>query len=90
VEAGDYSVEILPSAKRELAKLAPPTRRRVARTVDRLAREPKPHGARLLSGSGDRPIWRVRVGTYRILYEIRDHRMVVLVIRVAHRRDVYR
>jgi mRNA interferase RelE/StbE len=90
VEAGGYSVEILPSAKREMTKLTPPTRQRVARTVDRLAREPRPRGARLLSGSGDRPIWRVRVGTYRVLYEIRDDRMVVLVIRVAHRRDAYR
>jgi len=85
-----YAVEILPSASRELAKLTPPIRQRVGRAIDRLAAEPRPRGARLLSRSADRPIWRIRVGDYRVLYELSDARLVVLVIRIAHRRQAYR
>jgi len=44
----------------------------------------------LLSGPGDERIWRIRVGDYRVLYQIHDADLVVLVVRIAHRRDVYR
>ena len=53
-----------------------------------MAAQPRPHGAKLLSG--DHAIWRLRVGDYRVLYEIRDAVLVVLVVRIGHRREVYR
>lgn len=83
-----YAVEFLPSAARELSKLEPSVRLRIARAVDRLAEDPRPSGAAKLRGSDD--VWRVRVGEHRVLYAIEDDRLVVLVIRVGHRRSVYR
>ncbi|MEO5960841.1 MAG: type II toxin-antitoxin system RelE/ParE family toxin [Opitutaceae bacterium] len=63
-------------------------RRRIGRAIDALPSNPRPNGCVKLSGE-DR-VWRVRVGDYRILYEIRDERLVVLVIRIANRREACR
>ena len=82
-----YAVEFLPSAVRTLAKLEPVVRRRIARRIDRLAEDPR-SGAVKLRGVDD--VWRARVGDYRILYQIEDDRLVVVVISVGDRRDVYR
>jgi mRNA interferase RelE/StbE len=83
-----YAVELLPSAARALADLDERIRRRIARRIDRLAQEPRGGGAAKLRGADD--VWRVRVGDYRILYQVEDERLVILVIRIAHRRGVYR
>lgn len=83
-----YAVEFLPSAARALGKLDVSVQRRLARAVDHLADEPRPPGAVKLRGSED--VWRVRVGDYRIVYRIEDDRLLVLVVIVGHRRDVYR
>jgi mRNA interferase RelE/StbE len=53
-----------------------------------LADDPRPHGSEKLKGSRDQ--YRLRVGTYRVIYEIRDDRLIVLVLRIGHRKDVYR
>ena len=82
-----YAVEFLPSAVRTLAKLEPVVRRRIARRIDRLTEDPR-SGAVKLRGVDD--VWRARVGDYRILYLIEDDRLVVVVISVGDRRDVYR
>jgi mRNA interferase RelE/StbE len=82
-----YAVELLPSAAKALEKLEPVDRRRVASRIDRLADDPRA-GAVKLRGADD--IWRARVGAYRILFRIEDDRLVVLVVRIGHRRDVYR
>ena len=63
-------------------------RRRVAQVIDALALVPRPAGCIMLTG--EKNVWRVRVGDHRILYEIHDDRLVVLVIRIANRREVYR
>jgi mRNA interferase RelE/StbE len=83
-----YAVEFLPSAARDLAGIAPSVQRRVARRVNQLASDPRGGGSIKLRGAGD--IWRARVGDYRILYRIEDNRLVVLVIKIGHRQDVYR
>ena len=57
--------------------------------IDALAHRPRPPGAKLLAGTGDERIWRIAVGDYRVLYQVVDERLVVLVIRVANRRDAY-
>jgi mRNA interferase RelE/StbE len=82
-----YAVEVLPSAARELSKLEPAIRRRLARRIDRLAQDPRA-GAVKLVGAED--VWRVRVGDYRILYQVHDDRLLILVIRTGHRRDISR
>jgi len=88
--AGPYKVDILATARRELAKLPAVARRRIGRALDGLQRQPRPTGAKLLVGSGGERIWRIRVGDYRVLYHIQEDRLVVLVIRIGHRREAYR
>jgi len=83
-----YAVEFSPSARREFRKLAREIQRSLRPRLDALANEPRPTGAKKLKGSDD--LWRIRVSDYRIIYEIRDRILVVLVIRVGHRREVYR
>ena len=82
-----HTVELLPSAARELATLDPTTRRRLARRIDRLADDPRAEATKL-RGADD--TWRARVGDYRVLYQVHDDRLLILVVRIGHRRDVYR
>ena len=82
-----YAVEFLPSAARALAKFDRAVQRRIGRRIDALASDPRT-GAVKLRGADD--VWRVRVGDYRILYLIEDERLVVVVVRIAHRREAYR
>jgi mRNA interferase RelE/StbE len=82
-----YAVELLASAAKALSRLDRSVQVRIARRIDRLAKDPRA-GAFKLSGNDD--VWRVRIGDYRILYRIEDDRLVVLVIRIGHRREVYR
>ncbi len=82
-----YKVTLVPSAARELRKFDPPTRRRLQAAVELLANNPRPPSAtQLVGGSGE---WRVRTGDYRIVYEIRDDELLILVLRLGHRKDVY-
>jgi mRNA interferase RelE/StbE len=83
-----YAVEFSPGAAREFNKLAREIQRRLRPRIDALADYPRPSGAKKLKASED--LWRIRAGDYRIIYEIRDRILVVLVVRVAHRREVYR
>ncbi len=82
-----YQVRLAPAAVRQLRKLDPPGRRRVQAAIDLLAEDPRPPGARpLVGGAGE---WRVRTGDFRIIYDIRDGELLVLIVKVGHRRDVY-
>ena len=83
-----YAVEFLPSAARDFAALEASVHRRIARRINQMAADPRGGGAVKLRGAED--IWRARVGDYRVLYRIETDRLVVLVIKIAHRRDVYR
>lgn len=83
-----YRVQVAPAALRQMRKLDPAARRRVQAAVELLAEEPRPNGAKkLVAGEG---LWRVRTGDYRVVYEIRDAVLIVLVVAVGHRRDIYR
>jgi mRNA interferase RelE/StbE len=84
----DYEVLFQPSAARQIRKLPADVRRRVVLAAEALGVDPRPMGCQRLKGSES--IWRIRVGDYRILYEIRDQVLTVLVVRVGHRREVYR
>jgi len=81
-----YRIELRPSAVRALRKLDPQVRRRVQGAIALLAQDPRPPGARALQG---RPGLRVRVGDYRIIYTVEDDVLLVVVVRLGHRRDVY-
>jgi mRNA interferase RelE/StbE len=83
-----YRITLAPPAARQLRKLDPQARRRIQAALELLAVEPRPPAAtQLVGGSGE---WRVRTGDYRIVYEIEDDHLLVLVLRVGHRREVYR
>ena len=83
-----YAVEFRPRALRALRKLPEVAQRRLLSAIEALADDPRPSGVKKLKG-GD-GIYRLRVGTYRVLYQIRDDVLLVLVTDVGHRRDVYR
>lgn len=82
-----YRVQVAPAAVRQLRKLDGSALRRVQAAIELLAVEPRPSGAKkLVGGDGE---WRVRTGDYRIVYEINDGVLLVLVVAVGHRREVY-
>lgn len=87
---GRYLIEFVKSAQRELENLPRAAQRTVGHAITDLADEPRPESAKLLSGTGRERIWRLEVGDYRVLYQIEDDRLVVLVVRVADRREAYR
>lgn len=82
------SVSLTPAARRQLRKLDPQARRRVQAAIDLLGDDPRPPAATQLVGGARE--WRVRTGDYRIVYEIHDGELLVLVVGLGHRRDVYR
>ena len=81
-----YAVELGP-VRKDLRALDDKTRRRILRAIVALEVNPRPPGATKLRGS---ELWRVRVGDYRVLYSIEEARLVVLVVKIGHRREVYR
>ena len=83
-----YEVQILPKAARQIKALSVEVRQDVTLTIQSLTNEPRPIGVKKLSGEKD--IYRVRVGNYRVLYRIIDKVLVVVVVSVGHRREVYR
>lgn len=84
-----YTVEVTASAEKALRKLDKPVRRGVLTALDRLADEPRPAGCIKLTGAEN--TWRIRVGGgWRVLYEVHDHVLLVLVVDVEYRSKVYR
>jgi mRNA interferase RelE/StbE len=82
-----YTVEVKPSARRELEELPDNVLARVIRRLESLSRSPRPAGCKKLKGRKD--LWRIRVGDWRVIYTIDDAVKLVSVTRVAHRREVY-
>lgn len=83
-----YRIAIRPAALKVLSGLPRKIQRRIGRVIDDLGEEPRPSGAKALQGRHG--LLRVRVGDYRIVYQIDDDVLEVLIIRIGHRRDVYR
>ena len=82
-----YSVFILRRAQKELAGLSADTYARVCEALRRLGDVPRSAGCAKLSG---RAGWRIRVGSYRVIYEIDDPQRRITILHIGHRRDVYR
>lgn len=87
-EARIYEVVIKKSARKELARCERHVQVRINEAIERLKTNPMPRGVRKLSGSDG--IWRIRVDNYRVLYKFIDGQLVICVIKIGHRRDVYR
>lgn len=83
-----YSVEFTTRAERDFLALGQSDQRRIARKVDALATNPRPPGCRKLSGPDG--FYRIRIGDCRVIYRVEDRKLLVLVIRIGHRRDIYR
>lgn len=87
-----YRIELTPAAEKVLGKIAKSNRvllKRLDQALLSLAENPLPAGSKQLAGETP-PLCRVRVGDYRILYQIEDDVLVILVVHVGHRKDVYR
>jgi mRNA interferase RelE/StbE len=83
-----YRVELVPSTARAFSKLDHRTQLRVERKIESLTDDPRPSGVKLLSLK--ERIYRVRAGDFRILYQVNDRVLTILVIAIGHRREVYR
>lgn len=83
-----YAVEFTAGAAKEIRKLDAGARKRILASIAGLAADPRPAGCKKLVGEGNG--WRVRIADYRVLYEIHDDVLTVIVVRVAHRREVYK
>lgn len=83
-----YSITYTPSAAKAIRKLDKPTARRLLNAIGTLASNPRPSGCIQLKGG--RGEFRIRLGDYRIVYDVQDDELVVLVLKVGHRREVYR
>lgn len=82
-----YRLDLRPRARKEFLDLPPETARKVLEAIESLQTDPRPHQSIKLSGGQG---YRLRIGDYRLLYEIDDPERVVTVYRIKHRREVYR
>jgi mRNA interferase RelE/StbE len=83
-----YTIEFATSALREFKALDRAVQRRIATHIDELAGNPFPPGSKKLKGSPDH--YRIRVGDYRVIYRVEGKRLTILVLKIGHRREVYR
>jgi mRNA interferase RelE/StbE len=83
-----YKIEWKNSAYKELQKLPRPIITRVVAAVSELSNEPFPHGVKKLVGSEFS--YRIRIGDYRVVYEVFENKLIIEIVRVRHRKDVYR
>ena len=84
---GRYGVELAESARRDLKKVSPQVKEEILAAIEELADEPRPRGCKKVRGAD---AYRIRLGSYRVIYQIFDVHLVVIVVRMGHRRAVYR
>ena len=83
-----YRVDVQLSAAKALKKIPEPDRKRISKKIDSLAEQLPIHEETKMKGNN--PFHKIRVGDYRIVYEIQDEILVILVIKIGHRKDIYR
>ncbi|RJP35544.1 MAG: type II toxin-antitoxin system RelE/ParE family toxin [Candidatus Omnitrophota bacterium] len=83
-----YQISILPSARRSLSRLDQKTREWISQKIDSLVYDPRPSGVKKLKGNHN--LWCVRAGNYRIVYSIHDKALIVYVIDIDDRKNIYR
>ena len=82
-----YQIELRSRAQRVLDRLPKTDFRAVIETIKELAQTPRPRGVEKVKSTG---LWRIRQGDYRIIYAIDDNRQIIIIVRVGHRREIYR
>ena len=82
-----YSIGILRRAQKELAQLPKQEFERIKESIGNLSQDPRPQGCKKLTG---REGWRIRVGDYRVIYEIDDTQQTLTILHIGHRRDIYK
>ncbi len=82
-----FSIEITRKAQKSLAKIPADYQEKIILSIRKLAEEPFPPGSIKLSG---RDAWRIRIGTYRVIYEVHQDVLSILVVLVGHRKDIYK
>lgn len=83
-----FTVTISPAARRQIKKLERKTQERIIQRLRELTANPRPPDIKKMSG--ERDLYRARTGDYRIIYQIQDDELVILVLKAGHRREVYR
>lgn len=83
-----YRIDVSRAAVRALKKLEQRAADRIVVAIDALAEDPRPHGVKKLEGVKD--LYRIRIGHYRVVYQIHDDKLLVVVVSLGHRRDIYR
>lgn len=83
-----YAIEVAPAAARQLKALPPPVQTQIIRRIEKLEAEPRPPGVEKIKGADN--LYRVRSGNYRVLYAIQDRDLIILVVKIGDRKDIYR
>ena len=83
-----YELEISRTAEKQLKTLPKVQQGRVVEAILRLSTEPFPKGSRKLSGYDD--VFRIRVGSYRVLYSVGQKKLIMIVLKIGHRKDIHR
>jgi mRNA interferase RelE/StbE len=83
-----YALQFKPAALRQLEKLHPSIQRRITARIEPLRTDPFPAGCKKVSGLPD--AWRIRIGEYRVVYQVHRGILLVLVVTIGHRKEVYR
>ena len=83
-----YRIELSPRVQRDLKALDGSVRRRIKQRIDALAENPYPSGIKKIEGEDD--LYRLRVGDYRILYQVKGNILLILIVGIGHRREIYR
>ena len=82
-----YDIKFAKPVAKQLKSLSPQEQQRIKSKIDALVDSPRPDGVVKLSGEDD--LYQIRVGDYRIIYSIQDHKLLILVLKIGHRRNVY-
>jgi mRNA interferase RelE/StbE len=88
VEEMAYRIEVTPRARKDLRALPKRERQRIAEQIDALTTDPRPTGCKKLKGRED--FYRIRVGDYRVVYQIEDEVLLILIVRVGDRKEIYK
>lgn len=83
-----YSILLAPPAERQLKALTKPVQKRIVKRLRTLKKNPRPHGVKKLAGEED--LYRIREGDYRIIYTIQAKQLIVLVVKIGDRKEIYR
>ncbi len=83
-----YRIEFAPAAEKQLRKLSKSVQRQLAPKIDSLATNPRPHGVEKLVGA--QTLYRIRSGDYRMIYAIQDSILLVSIVKIGHRKEIYK